>query len=177
MKIAEQASAAPSLPRWAASTAALVVAVLALSSCGVSTIPERRKATMTLDQAKAQVDAYLAEILAKLPVKPLASSSGDFFDSHCDVNDVGPHGRMQTDREYGFGDVPLATKTEASNAFRTLLMGKGFELASDATSDQVKLKNPKDKFIAVLDGVSGDSRNLSLNVSTPCVWPQGTPSP
>ncbi|MFF2659521.1 hypothetical protein ACFVUH_19415 [Kitasatospora sp. NPDC058032] len=157
--------------------AALASSMLALSSCGVESISERRKATITLDQAKAQVDSYLAEILAKLPVEPLASQSGDFVDSFCDSNDIGPHGREQTSRDYGFGDVPPATKAEAAAAFRTLLMGKGFEVAPEATLDWVKLQNPKDKFVAVLSGVSDDSHSLSLGVSTPCVWPNGTPSP
>ncbi|MGW2541317.1 hypothetical protein ACWC5I_10690 [Kitasatospora sp. NPDC001574] len=138
---------------------------------------ERRKSTITLEQAKAQVDAYLAEIQAKLPVEPLASTISDFSDMECDHNDVGPHGRKETSRGYGFGDVPAESRTEAAAAFRTLLMGKGFEMAPEATLDWVKLKNPKDKFVAVLDGVSDSSRNLSLNVSTPCVWPKGTPPP
>ncbi|WP_395293970.1 hypothetical protein ACF9IK_10530 [Kitasatospora hibisci] len=157
--------------------AGLTVSAMTLSSCGADTIAERRKATITLEQAKSQVDSYLAEIQAKLPVQPLASTLSDFSDLECDHNDVGPHGRKETARGYGFGDVPLEAKAEANAAFRSLLMGKGFELAPDATTDWVKLKNPKNKFIAVLSGVSDGSRNLSLKVSTPCVWPNGTPSP
>ncbi|MED7949189.1 hypothetical protein ACFVYP_25615 [Kitasatospora sp. NPDC058201] len=171
-----RASTDSARPGRTAAVAALAVVVLALSSCGAETIPERRRSTVTLEQAKAQVDTYLAEILARLTVKPTASPA-DFLDSHCDANDVGPHGRMQTSRGYDFGDVPLASKTEAAAAFRTFLMGKGFEPDPSATADWVKLKNPKDKFLAILDGVSGESHNLSLEVSTPCVWPKGTPPP
>ncbi|MEV6974648.1 hypothetical protein [Kitasatospora sp. NPDC093806] len=170
-------TAASRTPRTAF-VAALAIGVLALSSCGLSTVSERRKPTITLDEARKQVDNYLAEIQAKLSIEPLASSVGDFSDLECNHNDVGPHGRKQTSRGYDFGDVPSERKVEAAEAFRTLLMGKkGFEMAPDATFDWVKLKNPKDGFVAVLDGVSESSHNLSLNVSTPCVWPKGTPSP
>ncbi|MEV7773082.1 hypothetical protein [Kitasatospora sp. NPDC086791] len=143
----------------------------------MDTLQERSKPTMTLDQAKKQIDNYLADILAKLPIKPTASS-GDFSDLECDANDVGPHGRTQTSRGYDFGDVPSATRAEAAGAFRTLMIERGFQSVADAPDfhpDWIKLKNPSDSFLAVLDGVSDASRNVSLNVSSPCVWPNGTP--
>ncbi|MET8701829.1 hypothetical protein ABZW10_23595 [Kitasatospora sp. NPDC004723] len=155
----------------------LAIAVAALSSCGVTTVAERRKATITLNEAKKQVDSYLAEIQAKMPLEPLASSISDFSDLECELNDVGPHGRKETSRGFSFGDVPLASRTEAAAAFRALLIGKGFEPAPEATPDWVKLENPKDRFVAILNGASDDGHQLSLKVVSPCVWPNGTPSP
>ncbi|MFF8773212.1 hypothetical protein [Kitasatospora sp. NPDC015120] len=177
MRITGRASETPSRFGRAALAAVVATSMLALSACGVETVSERRKATITLDQAKAQVDGYLAEIVAKLPVEPLASRSGDFVDSYCDSNDVGPQGRKQTSRGYGFGDVPLDRRAESAASFRTLLMAKGFETVQEATADWVKLRNPENEFVAVLSGASDDSSDLSLEVSTPCLWPKGTPSP
>ncbi|MFE2412664.1 hypothetical protein ACFXDE_30405 [Kitasatospora sp. NPDC059408] len=135
------------------------------------------KPTITLDQAKKQIDTYLADILTKLPVKPTATS-GSFSDLECDHNDAGPHGRKETSRGYDFGDVPLANKTEATDAFRTFLTGEGFQPVPEGAgshSEWVRLKNPKDNFLAVFDGTSGASHNLSLTVVSPCVWPDGNP--
>ncbi|MFF1791386.1 hypothetical protein ACFVX9_33660 [Kitasatospora sp. NPDC058243] len=165
------------LIRRVTTTAVLAVAVLALNACGVQTLNERSKSTITLDQAKKQIDTYLADTLAKLPVKPTASS-GDFFDMECDANDIGPHGRTQTHRGYDFGDVPSAPKAEAANAFRTFLTGQGFQPVQDPPNfhnDWIRLKNPKNDFLATLDGVSDASHDLTLRVSSPCVWPDGTP--
>ncbi|MFE7529106.1 hypothetical protein ACFU7Y_25810 [Kitasatospora sp. NPDC057542] len=177
MSTAMRASATLSLARRSAVAAALAITTLALNSCGASTLQERSKPTITLDQAKKQTDSYLADILAKLPVKPTASS-GDFRDMECDANDIGPHGRTQTSRGYDFGDVPSATRAAAADAFRTLMTERGFQPEADPPNfhhDWIKLKNPTDNFLAVLDGVSDASRNVSLNVSSPCVWPNGTP--
>ncbi|MFF7991051.1 hypothetical protein ACFZDG_14845 [Kitasatospora xanthocidica] len=167
---------APLIKRVAA-TAALLVAVLALNACGVGTLDERSKSTITLDQAKKQIDSYLTDVLAKLPVKP-TRSSGDFFDQECDANDIGPHGRKQTGRGYDFGDVPPGPKAEAAKDFREFLTGQGFEPVPNAAGsrpDWVRMKNPKDNVLATLDGVSDSSHNLSLRVSSPCVWPDGKP--
>ncbi|MFE7531639.1 hypothetical protein ACFU7Y_38940, partial [Kitasatospora sp. NPDC057542] len=107
MSTAMRASVTLSLARRSAVAAALAITTLPLNACGASTLQERSKPTITLAQAKKQIDNYLADILAKLPVKPTASS-GNFRDMECDANDIGPHGRTQTSRGYDFGDVPSA---------------------------------------------------------------------
>ncbi|RKT09570.1 hypothetical protein BX285_6665 [Streptomyces sp. 1114.5] len=157
--------------------AVLAVAVLALNACGASTVNERSKPTITLEQARKQVDDYLAAVLAALPVKP-KNSLGDFSDLECEANDVGPHGRTQTGRGYDFGDVPAAAKAEAVTAYRTFLTGQGFQPVQDPPNfhnDWIKLRNPKDQFLATLDGVAETSHDLTLRVGSPCVWPKGTP--
>ncbi|MBO1416571.1 hypothetical protein [Streptomyces sp. FH025] len=177
MSTTEHPPAAPTSARRAAVTATLAVTVLALNACGAQTLKERSKPTITLDRAKGRIDTYLADILAQLPIKPTASS-GDFSDLECDADDIGPHGRTQTGRGYDFGDVPSAPKAEAANDFRAFLTGLGFQPVQDPPDfhdDWIKLKNPQNGFLAVLDGVSDSSRNLSLRVSSPCVWPDGTP--
>ncbi|MFJ7248161.1 hypothetical protein ACIQWA_26505 [Kitasatospora sp. NPDC098652] len=164
-------------PRVAIMLALAAVTALALNACGANTVQERSKPTITLDAAKKQIDGYLTDTLAALPVKP-TKSPGDFSDLECDANDIGPHGRTQSRREYDFGDVPPERKAEAAKAFREFLTGRGFEPDPDAAgsrSDWIRLRNPKDGFLATLDGVSDSSHDLSLRVGSPCVWPDGTP--
>ncbi|MFI9157763.1 hypothetical protein [Kitasatospora aureofaciens] len=165
------------LTRAATAAAALAVTALPLTACGAATVHERSKPTITLDQAKTQIDGYLADILAKLPVRP-TSTPASFFDMECDANDIGPHGRQQTSRGYDFGDVSSDAKAQAVTDYRTFLTGQGFQPVQDPPNfhhDWIKLKNPQNDFLATLDGTSDSSRDLTLKVSSPCVWPNGTP--
>ncbi|MBD0693842.1 hypothetical protein [Streptomyces sp. CBMA123] len=167
-----------SLIRRATAAATLTVTALALSACGANTLQERSKPTITLDQAKTQIDGYLADILAKLPVQP-TSAPAAFFDQECDANDIGPHGRKQTGRGYDFGDVSSDIKAQAVTDYRTFLTGQGFQPVQDPPNshlDWIKLKNPQNNFLAILDGTSDSSHDLTLKVSSPCVWPTGTPA-
>ncbi|MFI6117032.1 hypothetical protein [Kitasatospora sp. NPDC051164] len=153
----------------------LVITTLGLNACGVETAKERSKPTMTQDQAKKLIDSYQTDILANLPIKPV-SSPAPFRDLECDLNNVGPHGRKQTWRSATFEDLPLPDRTQAADAFRTYLTGRGFQqVEADTHLGWVKMKNPKDDFVAVLDGAADGSRIFQLDVSSPCVWPNGTP--
>ncbi|MFD8705623.1 hypothetical protein ACFV1W_23930 [Kitasatospora sp. NPDC059648] len=169
--------------RAAATTAAaavLTATALALSGCGAATVHERSQPTMTLDQAKKQIDGYRSDILANLPVKPATDRTdpAPYSDSECDANDIGPHGREQTERSAVFADLPLPDRTKAADAFRAYLTGRGFQVVPeppDAHIGWVRMKNPKDDFLAVLDGATDAGRTFQLKVSSPCVWPNGTP--
>ncbi len=131
---------------------------------------------MTLDQAKKLVDSYQTDILANLPVKP-ASNPTSFSELECDANDIGPHGRQQTWRSAKFANSPLPDRTAAADAFRTYLTGRGFQLAPDTDAEigWVKMRNPKDNFVAILDGAGDANRTFQMKVISPCLWPDGTP--
>ncbi|MFD5466597.1 hypothetical protein ACFWIQ_27760 [Kitasatospora sp. NPDC127059] len=164
--------------RRATTAATLAVTALALSACGANTLQDRSKPTITLDQARTRIDGYLAGIQAQLPVQP-ASLPPAFSDLECDANDIGPHGRKQTSRSYTYPDLPLADRTKAADAFRGYLTGQGFQAVPDAAGSHpgwVRLKNSTDEFLAVLDGATDPSRSFRLTVSSPCVWPDGTPA-
>ncbi|MFD8705626.1 hypothetical protein ACFV1W_23945 [Kitasatospora sp. NPDC059648] len=156
-------------------TLALAIAALTLSACGVNTLQERSKPTITLDEAKKQIDGYLTDTLTHLPIQPAERPA--FSDLECDLNDIGPHGRKETSRSYIFANLPLSDRTQAADAFRTYLIGRGFQPVSEPSVHigWVKLKNPKDDFVAILDGASDTSRTFRLDISSPCVWPDGTP--
>ncbi|MFH9349937.1 hypothetical protein [Kitasatospora sp. NPDC017646] len=167
----------PSPIRRVTAAAVLAVTALAASGCGASTLHERAKPTISLEQAKTRIDGYLAGILAKLPVQPVSTPAA-FSDLECDANDVGPHGRKQTSRGYDFGDVSSDIKAQAVTDYRTYLAGQGFQPVQDPPGfhrDWVKLKNAQNDFLAVLDGTADSSHDLTLQVSSPCVWPDGTP--
>ncbi|MER7750653.1 hypothetical protein [Kitasatospora sp. NPDC097643] len=168
-------SAALSLAKRSAVAAVLAITTLALNACGVDTVQERSKPTMTQDQAKKLIDSYQTDILANLPIKPVSSPTS-FSDLECDANDVDPHGRKQTWRSATFDDLQLPDRTRAADTFRTYLTGRGFQpVESDAHIGWLKMKNPKDNFVAILDDAGDTSRTFQLEVISPCLWPDGTP--
>ncbi|MEV7598453.1 hypothetical protein AB0O91_13845 [Kitasatospora sp. NPDC089797] len=173
MKSATHTSLTRPRPGRAVTAATIAIAALALNACGVNTLQERSKPTMTLDQARKQIDGYQRDILAKLPVTP-ASNPTSFDDLECDANDIGPHGRKQTWRSADFDDLPLTRRAEVADAFRTFLTGQGFQ-SVEPGHGWVKMKNPKDDFVALLDGTGDAERTFQLTVSSPCLWPDGTP--
>ncbi|MER7672388.1 hypothetical protein ABTY61_28550 [Kitasatospora sp. NPDC096128] len=163
------------LIRRVTATTTMLVAVLALNACGVNTLQERSKPTITLDEAKKQIDSYLTTTLAHMPVQPTEMPA--FSDLECDLNDIGPHGRKESARTASFENLPLPGRAQAADAFRTYLTGQGFQLVSEpgVHIGWVKMRNPKDDFVAILDGATDVSRSFQLNISSPCVWPDGTP--
>ncbi|MFF2080933.1 hypothetical protein ACFVXG_39965 [Kitasatospora sp. NPDC058162] len=173
-------AAAPTSPLGRVTAAAvLAVTALTLSACGANTLQERAKPTITLDQAKTRIDGYLAAIQARLPVQA-TSLPPAYSDLECDANDIGPHGRRQSSRGYDFGDVSSDVKAKTVTDYRTYLTGQGFQAVPDAAGshpDWVRMKNPQDGFLAILNGTSDSSHDLTLQVSSPCVWPDGTPPP
>ncbi|MFI9362012.1 hypothetical protein ACIG5E_13260 [Kitasatospora sp. NPDC053057] len=166
---------APLLRRVTAA-ATLAVTTLALSACGAATLHERSQPTMTLDQAKTRIDSYQTGILANLPVKP-ASNPTSFDDLECDANDIGPHGRKQTWRSADFENLPLPERAKTADAFRGYLTGQGFQPVSEpgVQIGWVKMKNPKDNFVAILDGATDANRTFQLKVVSSCLWPNGNP--
>ncbi|MFD9684672.1 hypothetical protein ACFXPX_23785 [Kitasatospora sp. NPDC059146] len=158
--------------------ALLAVTATALSACGADTLQERAQPTITLDQAKTQIDGYLAAVQARLPVQPVSSPPA-FSDLECDANDIGPHGRKQTSRVRDLGDVPSDAKARTVTAFRDYLTGQGFQAVPEPTGshiDRIRLRNPQNQFLAILNGTSDSGHDLTLQVGSPCVWPDGTPA-
>ncbi|MER7672391.1 hypothetical protein ABTY61_28565 [Kitasatospora sp. NPDC096128] len=157
--------------------AVLAVTALTLGACGADTLQDRAKPTITLDQARTRIDGYLAAIQSQLPVQAVSLPPA-FSDLECDANDVGPHGRKQSSRGYDFGDVPSDVKAKTVTDYRSYLSGQGFQAVPDAAGshpDWVRMKNPQNQFLAILNGTSDSSHDLTLQVSSPCIWPDGTP--
>ncbi|MFF2080929.1 hypothetical protein ACFVXG_39945 [Kitasatospora sp. NPDC058162] len=168
---------ARSWPGKVVTAAAVAITALTLNACSAMTSQEQSKPTMTVDQAKKLIDGYQGDILANLSIKP-TSNPTSFSDLECDANNSGPHGRKQTWRSATFESLPLSGRTEAADAFRSYLTGRGFQLVEpDARLGWVKMKNPKDNFVAILGGATDASRTFQLDVISPCLWPNGTPPP
>ncbi|MFC9328742.1 hypothetical protein [Kitasatospora sp. NPDC057015] len=158
-----------------AATAAVVM--LALASCASGGKTDASKPTITEVQAKQQVMAYDLDILSTLLGEQQAMVS-EPFSSECETSSQpGPKGRVRLhSSDHGLGVVAVERNPGMFETFRKHLAEKGFEpVNKDAGWEYYK--NKANGFTAELQESSDASKKLTLTVSSPCVWPNGTPGP
>ncbi|MGK4580337.1 hypothetical protein [Kitasatospora sp. HPMI-4] len=152
--------------------AALVVAMAALTACGLSN--EQLKPTIAKDQATRQVKSYDAEIKTALPGKPQPSTK-EPWSLECETTDIpGPKGRVELSTDTVVASGHPEGNPEIVEAFDNKLVGMGFDLDRRSGNDRV-YKNKANGFTVGLKESGDDSRTLTLSVASPCVWPDGTP--
>ncbi|MGH3767324.1 MAG: hypothetical protein ACRDTX_19580 [Pseudonocardiaceae bacterium] len=134
--------------------------------------------TITLDEAKQRAGGYIQQVRAVLPGKPrLVPVAGGITQLEClDPGDNGPQGRISANGAFFLRDLPPERNPEVYSVFRSYLAQQGFTVRTDQ-SDFLVMENPKDSFRLVLQESGDGSKSLSLGVSSPCVWPNGTPAP
>ncbi|GEM_PF-364218 len=139
--------------------------------------------TITQQQAEAQADQYIRDIVALLPGTPKLEPDGFPPVSACaDPDDYGPQGRVEITRSYRVRypwneDPP--NNTEIFNKLYAYWTGRGYHVLIDQHRDaglrNLTVENPEDGFdMGITEGVGGQ---LSIDASSPCVWPNGTPEP
>lgn len=134
--------------------------------------------TITLDQAKQRAIAYAQQVSAVLPGKPrLVPIFGGISTLECtDPDDNGPRGRISAAANYFLEDIPQERNSEIFNFFHAYLTQQGFAVHIQK-SDFLVMENSKDGFRIGLQESGEGSKGLSLTAGSPCVWPNGTPSP
>lgn len=155
----------------------LLALTVLLLTVGCSMNPGMRP-TITLDEAKQRTNAYFREILEALPVNPrLEELGGSPSSIECtDPDDNGPPGRYDYYISFFLRDIPTDRNPEIFARFRSYLTGRGF--AEYSSSDGfLAMRSRTDGFTAGLEESGGGGKVLSLTVSAPCVWPNGTPAP
>src|SRR5699024_10437957 len=90
--------------------------------------------------------------------------------------DDGPQGRYEVARKYWLDDIPQDRNSEFVDTLYNYWNKNGYHVRTDkrSSSDKfVSVEYESDSFIvSVQQSVEGD---LSLGVSSPCVWPDGVP--
>jgi hypothetical protein len=135
--------------------------------------------TITLDEANQRANDYAQQVSAALPDKPrLVPNAGGIINTECtDPDDNGPQGRMSAGGGFFLQDIPPERIPEMFDFFHRYLTQQGFTVRTQQ-SDFLVMVNPKDGFrIGMQEGGEGTNKGLSLIVSSPCVWPNGTPAP
>lgn len=152
--------------------------LLLMTGCSSAGAPRPAAAqTITLDEAKQHVHDYVAQIAAIFPVKPMLVPNGGLTSAECqDPDDGGPKGRYDAGLEYFLRDVPTADNPDMFAALRTYAKDNGYKTVED-TPKILTYQNPKDGFRVGLEESITGGQGLSMAISAPCVWPNGTPPP
>jgi len=150
--------------------------MLALVS-GCSYGSSSRSPTLTLDQASQRMTANVASVVAGMPVKPRLEPNGGLSSTPCDGGLAGSptNIRVQPAEGYFLRDVPADRNPEIFASVKEFAAAHGFQPRSSDKSSAAYADH--DGFgIQIQESVEG-SRGLSLNVSAPSIWPDGTPPP
>ena len=132
--------------------------------------------TITVEQAEQQVEDYFRQALAVLPDQAKAEP-GLIHTVDCDdPTDNGPAGRKTASVNYQILGLRAADYPAYVDDLERWWHDHDFRILDDdrPAEQSVWVENTKDGFrMRVQDNPLGE---LYLIVSSPCVWPDGTPS-
>jgi hypothetical protein len=169
----------PARRRYSAAAFLLVAAaIFTTTGCSNVVTGAGMQNTITIDQAEQRANAYAQQVSAVLPGKPrLVPNAGGITTLECtDPDDNGPQGRISAGGGFFLQDIPQERIPEIFDFFSRYLTQQGFQVHIQQSAVLV-MENPKDGFrVGLQEGGEGSSKSLGLIVSSPCVWPNGTPS-
>jgi hypothetical protein len=157
--------------------------ITAAAACTSSNNGRGMQPTITLQQARDQATAYGQAAQAQLPGSPkLVGPRRTSLDCD-DPTDNGPKGRVDVGDYYDVdyhGIDPLPDNTTIINHMYDYWSAQGYQVLQDTRSKDrgrhIRFENPKDGFrFGLVEADTGSQ--LSLQISAPCVWPNGTPQP
>ncbi|MGH4020428.1 MAG: hypothetical protein ACRDT0_14570 [Pseudonocardiaceae bacterium] len=134
--------------------------------------------TITQQHAIERVDRHIADAVAALPVDPQLTLAFEDLSSECmDPTDNGPRNRITVVKRYWLDGIPKDDNRSYFDALRQWWTSHGFRvLEDDQTGDMyLWVENNADGFRMSLQE-SGEG-SVSLSVTSPCIWPNGTPVP
>jgi hypothetical protein len=153
-----------------------VVLALTLVSCD-SNGNERPVNTITQQEANSRVEQYINDVVATLSPPPRLEPLGREEAGDCsDPSDRGPSGRVLANRSHWLRDIPRANNPAVLSTLAKWWTDHNFVVLTDERpkSNYMHVENKTDGFrMYVQESAQGD---LSLGATSPCVWPNGTPS-
>lgn len=136
------------------------------------------KPTLTQQQATQRVDDYVQQALSTLP--PAQLEDQEYEPSACDdPTDHGPKGRVNVSKGYMLWGLPKEQNTQNIDKVRQWALSHNFGILDDSKQpDQfLWMENKQDGFQVTIKESGDESKVMTLIVGSPCVWPNGTPSP
>ncbi|MFF7637684.1 hypothetical protein ACFZB9_31740 [Kitasatospora sp. NPDC008050] len=132
---------------------------------------------MTAAQARERNAAVAQEVIAVLPVKPQTVRALGTGSSPCLVN---PDAQENGTVEYGAGyDLIGITPDQGPAVFagvRKALEAKHYRFVY-ATTGTLQMHSPDDSTNLTMDQADSGVVPLHLTVTSPCVWPDESPTP
>jgi hypothetical protein len=158
--------------------AVTIIAALTLSmSCGTDESAKPPMTTITLQEANTRVEKYITDAVTGLAPQPrLELLSREEAGDCSDPTDHGALGRVLASRGFWLRDIPEARNADMINTLVQWWKDHNFVILADdrPSRNYVWAENKADGFrMAVQESAQGD---LSLGATSPCVWPNGTPT-
>ncbi|GAA4669580.1 hypothetical protein GCM10023214_75090 [Amycolatopsis dongchuanensis] len=149
--------------------------VLMTGACGGKDVG--MQPTITIDEANRRVEQYSTQVREALPAEAVYELSAYEDRGDCsDPTDRGPKNRVVASRTYQIQGLPAANVPSYFGAVRTWWQDHGFRILDDNPPNEFLWgENTADGFQMTLK--SNFKGELFLIVSSPCVWPGGTPEP
>jgi hypothetical protein len=135
------------------------------------------KPTITIAEANARVDDYIARAVKALPPQAtlkldLQERSGDCSDP----TDRGPKNRVVANRGYQVNGLDPKQVPAYFTMIRSWALANGFRVLDDKPVNEfLSVENNTDAF--QLAFTANDAGGIFLSAGSPCVWPNGTPEP
>lgn len=151
---------------------------LVLSACGgaqMRSTPDPNTPTLTAEQAKERVEEYLQSFRAAFPAEATLELLGDADGACTDASGVNFDGRVQPGRTYWVRGLDQVRYDSYFDALKSWLPAHGWTVDKDARPQDRYLHayRPDDGFTMSLQ--ANRQGGLSIDASSPCVWPDGTP--
>ncbi len=148
-----------------------------LTACGGPTGGKEK--TMNQQQADQRAEEHVRRAAAVLSPAPRLERE-QFLTFQCkDPSDLGSEERIQVSRSYWLRDLPKERNREYFDKLYQHWTQNGYRVLKDDRSDPdnpaLFVEHEEDGFRMSLESsVQGD---LSLGATSPCIWPDGEPTP
>jgi len=152
---------------------AVPLAALSLVSCGLT--EEQLQPTITRAEAERKVLSYDLDVRRTLLGGSQTEASARRLDSlECETADIpGPKGRVESSLDTQLVSHKPEGNKAVFDAFEQKVRALGFT-EKWRYPDAVMYTSSKDEFAIGLTESRDSSKTLTLSVSSPCVWPDGT---
>ncbi|RZS34821.1 hypothetical protein EV193_108170 [Herbihabitans rhizosphaerae] len=135
--------------------------------------------TITQDEAAKRGEDYLRQAIMALPPQARPEPFGPItFDPCDDPTDRGPRGRVEVSHRYKINGLPPAENSRHIDLVKQWWESHGWRVLSDdrrTNGRHLWVENTADSFHMSI--TSNPGNELYIGVTSPCVWPKGTPEP
>ncbi|MFE1099907.1 hypothetical protein ACFW4K_05255 [Nocardiopsis alba] len=151
---------------------------LMLTSCSIGhSQREGTEETINQDEAAQKIDQHFTEAIVALPDNVELEPLGPIAFASCDdPTDGGTKGRITVSQRQWLTGLPKEDNEQNVDLFHDCWVSNGYRVIHDLRPDElfVTVESETDAFNVSVQ--ASDEGDLSIGVSSPCVWPEGTPN-
>ncbi|MEV0589527.1 hypothetical protein [Nonomuraea sp. NPDC050310] len=146
------------------------LALLTIAGCAM------QDQSFTQQQALARVEQLIRDTAAEVTPRPRLELVPYGTEAEECPSDAEANGRVTVNRAYWLRDVPRADLLRVSRQVRAAWERQGHRLiaAGDGDNPDLSGESQPDRYTLALTWADGDQ--LYLAATSPCIWPDGTPS-